>query len=213
MGDLLIRQTFSQRTWPGAGDIDDCWVVSAIQCAAAVAPWLPLLTVPEFRAFANDPDDGKNDGGNVDDLMVGTVHAWPRLAPLVVPMRGWAWDDVLAKVKAGQPASLCVTSGRLPVPYGFAGGHQVTIFHEPTVGLRIANPLAPDRSEPIRIATPAARAAAEAFGSGKVYGVLFPTPAQAFVTHPSYADTSGLERRIATLKKIAADQAAAAAKV
>ena len=132
---LLIQQTFSQRTWPKAGDIDDCWVVSAIQCTNAVAPWLPLLDVREFRAFAKDPDDGVKDGGNVDDIMEGIRNAWPKLAPLVIPVRAGAWDGTLAAIKAGHPFSACVSSAKLPTNYGFQGLHQVTLFHEPNVDL------------------------------------------------------------------------------
>lgn len=193
MADLLIRQTFSQRTWPEAGDVDDCWVLSAIQAANAVAPWLPLLTVTEFRALAGDPDDGHDDGGNVDDLMRGIRAAWPALAPLCTPLRGsWTWDRVLEEIKAGRPASVCVVSARLPDRYGFAGLHQVTYFHEPGVGLRVANPLAPDRSTPTRIATRAAQTAAEAYGGGRVHCVLFPTVEDAYPTHPLYQAPGGL---------------------
>lgn len=187
MTELLIRQTFSQRTWPGAGDIDDCWVLSALQAVQAVAPWEPLLTVPEFRRYAGDPDDGNADGGNVDDIIRGIRAAFPALAPHCTPLRGsWAWDRVLDAIKSGRPASVCVVSAKLPDRYGFAGLHQVTYFHEPGVGLRVANPLARDRSEPTRIGTQAARDAALAYGGGKFHGVLMPTQAVAFTTHPLY---------------------------
>lgn len=220
---LLIEQTFSQRTWPEVGDIDDCWVISAIQGANAVAPWLPLLTTTEFRKHAGDPDDGKADGGNVTEIITGIRSAWPELGELCTPLRGsWSWDKVLAAIKSGRPASMCVVSSKLTHRYGFAGLHQVTIFHEPGVGLRVANPLAKDRSEPTRIATLTAKAAAEAYGGGSVHCVLFPTVAKAFTTHPLYvapsagqytqaqydagvtaavaAATAPLSKRIATMK-------------
>lgn len=187
---LLIEQTFSQRTWPKAGDVDDCWVVSTIQCANVVAPWLPLLDTTEFRKAAGDPDDGKSDGGNIDEIIEGISTAYPLLAPLVTACRGWNWDAFLKQVKAGRVATVAVVSSRLPLPYGFSGLHQVTYFHEPAVGLRIANPLAPDRSQPTRIATLSAKTAAEAFGNGKVWAVLFPTIEEAFRTHPLYVPES-----------------------
>jgi hypothetical protein len=183
---LLIEQVFSQRTWPGAGDVDDCWVVSAIQCADAVAPWLTLLTVRQFRAHAGDPDDDVADGGNVADLVQGIGSAWPRLAPLCTPVRGdRLWVDVLAAIKAGRPMSLCVSSAKLTHQYGFSGLHQVTVFWD-GISLRVANPLAADRSIPTRILGATLQAAAQAYGNGKVYGVLFPTQRQAFTTHPFY---------------------------
>jgi hypothetical protein len=210
-GHLLIEQTFNQKVWPKAGDVDDCWVVETIQCANAVAPWLPLLDVGEFRAFAGDPDDGKNDGGNVDDIMTGITHAWPELAKLVTAVRGWTWDKVLAEVKAGRPFDACVISAKLPINYGFLKGHQVSFFHEPGVGLHICNPLAPDRSEPPRIATSSAQAACEAYGNGKVYGVLFPTVEQAFTTHPLYTAPSDAKYTEAQYQAHAVEAAIAAA--
>jgi hypothetical protein len=189
-GHLLIEQTFSQKVWPKAGDIDDCWVVATLQCANAVAPWLPLLDVTEFRAFAGDPDNGVDDGGNVDDIMKGITAAWPELVKGCTAVRGWTWERVLTEIKGGRPFDACVISARLPVNYGFLKAHQVTLFQEPGVGLHICNPLAPDRSEPPRIATASAQAACEAYGNGKVYGVLFPTVETAFKTHPLYLPPS-----------------------
>lgn len=224
---LLIEQTFSQRTWPKSGDIDDCWVLSTLQSANAVAPWLPLLDVTRFRRFAGDPDDGVRDGGNVDDIVAGIRGAWPALAPLCTALRGsWSWDRVLDAIKSGRPATVCVVSAKLTQRYGFDGLHQVTYFHEPGVGLRVANPLAPDRSEPTRIATTTARDAALAYGAGKVFAVLFPTVERAFTTHPLYVAASAdtftraqvdqlvataraeavrpLEARLATVRELAA---------
>lgn len=182
----MIRQTFSQKTWPRVGDIDDCWVISTIQGVNAVAPWLPLLTCTEFRTFAGDPDDGTRDGGNVDEIMKGITGAYPRLAPLVTAVRGWTWDKFLAELKVRRIATVCVSSAKLPLQYGFTGLHQVLYEFVPSVGLYIANPLAPDRSALPRIATASAKEAAEAYGSGKVYAVLMPTEGAAFTTHPLY---------------------------
>ena len=214
---LLIRQTFSQRTWPKVGDLDDCWLVSAIQCAHAVAPWLPLLDATEFRAHAGRPDrPGHVDGGNVDVILAGMRSAWPALAALSTPLRGsWSWDRVLAAIKSGRPATVCVMSSKLAHGYGHTGAHQVTYFHEPGVGLRVANPLAPDRSTPTRIATAAARDAAFAYGNGKVFAILFPTVAAAFTTHPLYVPPAPPVPDAATLarldrvKRLVADAATA----
>lgn len=182
---VSIRQTFSQRTWPGVGDIDDCWVLSAIQCANAVAPWLPLLTSPEFRAFAGDPDDGRDDGGNVADITKGARAAWPKLAPYLKSLSGVPFATVLAGLQQERPLSACVVSAKLPDRYGFAGLHQITVHHRPGA-LYVSNPLAPDRSKPTLIRAAQLEAAMLAYGNGKCYGVLFPTIDEAFTTHPLY---------------------------
>ena len=48
----MILTVISQRLYPGAGDIDDCWVVATCWAARA-AGVAHLPTVPEFRAAAN----------------------------------------------------------------------------------------------------------------------------------------------------------------
>jgi hypothetical protein len=68
---------FSQRTWTGVGDLDDCWVLSSIQSAHAVAPWLHLPTTPQFRKAAGDPDDGKRDGGSIAEIIRAVTTLWP----------------------------------------------------------------------------------------------------------------------------------------
>lgn len=195
MAPLLIAQVASQRTWPNVGDIDDCWVLAWQMAQIAVAPWLPWLDATTARRYAGDPDDGDADGNaqGVDDMIAGIRAATPALAALCVPLRGsWSFDQLLPEVKSGRPFAAAVMGGTLPKVYTRVP-HQVVIFHEPGVGLRCADPMAPDRSEPYRIATEAARRAIEAFaGVGKVHGVLFPTVVAAFRTHPLYvAPTAG----------------------
>lgn len=188
--DYVPEQVFSQRTWPGVGDIDDCWVLSSIQCMNKVAPWLALPTATEFRKAANDPDDGNHDGGNVTDIMTGCKALWPRLP--VRALNGVTWDAFIAAVKAANssPISVAVVSGKLPaaLQYGFAGLHQVSIFWQPGVGFYVANPLAKDRSAPTRIHDVDLRRATEAFGGGKLFGVMFPNQPTAFKRHPLYVD-------------------------
>lgn len=187
MTALLIEQTFSQRTWPNVGDIDDCWVLAWMQCQDAVAPWFPLLDATEARRYAGDPDDGDRDGNDlgVNDMMNGVRAATPTLATMTTPLRGsWTFDQLLVAIKSGRPFAAAVIGSALPKVYTRVP-HQVTMFHEPGVGLRLADPMAPDRSEPYRIATSAARAALASFAA-QPYGVLFPTVAQAFTTHPLY---------------------------
>lgn len=194
---LLITQTFSQRTWPKVGDIDDCWVLAWMQCQVAVAPWLPWLDTTEARRFAGNPDDGVADGnaGGVDDMVRGIRAATPKLGELITPLRGsWAFPQLLAAIKGGstpttvRPFAAAVMGAALPKVYTRVP-HQVTIFHEPGVGLYVADPMAPDRSEPYRIATAAAERALASFAA-KPRGILFPSIESAFKTHPLYVASS-----------------------
>jgi hypothetical protein len=192
---LAIAQVASQRTWPRVGDIDDCWVLAWMMAQIACAPWLPWLDAATARKYAGDPDDGVSDGNarGVDDMMTGIRAATPALAPLVGPIRGsWTFGELLPRVKAGRIFAAAVMGSALPQVYTTVP-HQVVLFHEPGVGLRLADPMAPDRSEPYRIGTAAAERALYSYaGPGKVYGVLFPSPAEAIRTHPLWPKDAGL---------------------
>lgn len=189
---LLVTQVFSQKDWPLAGDIDDCWVVAWLQCSNAVAPWNSLINVKSARAYAGDPDDGIKDGGNVDDIMKGISNYTPPLAPLCTPLRGsWTFEKLLPEIKKGRPFCAAVMGNALPKVYTNVA-HQVTFFYEAGTGLWCCDPMAPDRSPPYRISEAATKRALYAYGgTGKVYGVLFPTRAKAFPTHPLYVKPTG----------------------
>lgn len=232
MSGLLVDQVASQRTWPKVGDIDDCWVLAWMMCQIAVAPWLPWLDATEARAAAGDPDDGVDDGNDrgIWDMVRGVRAATPALGALCRPVnRDLDWDALLPRIKAGRPFAAAVMGGAMPKVYTRVP-HQVVLFHEPGIGLRAADPMAPDRSEPYRIATLAAKRACESFaGAGKVVGVLFPNEVEAFPTHPLYRSAgysqaeldaavatarmttaTPLQARIDKLHQAASDYAAAA---
>lgn len=182
---LQTSQVFSQKTWPAAGDIDDCWVVATLWCANAVAPWLYLHNVTEFRRAAGDPDDGKTDGGRLDEIMLACDTLWPQLR--VNPYRG-SWKGLQALIDTGHPASVAVVAELLPprLQFGFKGLHQVVFFRE-AGRLKCMNPLAKDRSRPDFISYDDARAAARAFTTdGTVRAAVFPVERAAFQTHPLY---------------------------
>lgn len=193
MTGLLIEQVASQRTWPKVGDIDDCWVLAWLMCQIGVAPWLPWWDVAEARKFAGDPDDGKADGNDagVEDLLRGVRTATPAFGELCAPIRGsWDFDRLLDALKGDstidtvRPFAAAVMGGSLPKVYTRVP-HQVVFFHEPGVGLRCADPMAPDRSEPYRITKDEAIKALASFaGAGKVVGVLFPSRAQTAPLNP-----------------------------
>lgn len=185
---MQTSQVFNQRTWPQAGDLDDCWVVSTIWCANAVAPWLYLQTTTAFRTAAGDPDDGKTDGGRLSEIMLACRTLWPQLK--VQAHRG-TWAALERLLDAGHVASVAVDSSELPPrhQYGFTGLHQIALFVDTSGSLRIMNPLDKDRSRTEVIARDAARKAAKAYGAGTAfdtYAAVFPTEAEAFKTHPMY---------------------------
>ena len=183
---MQTSQVFSQRTWPAAGDLDDCWVVATIWCANAVAPWLFLQNTTAFRKAAGDPDDGQTDGGRLKEIMQACRALWPQLG--VERYADEPWAGLMRRLDAGRPASVAVLSEALPprLQFGFRGLHQVALFVDHEGKLRIMNPLQKDRARPEHIGEDAAREAARAYGGGSVYAAVFPTEASAFRTHPLY---------------------------
>jgi len=162
---------FDQRTYPGAGDIDDCWVIATIWAAHASDPAVRLPTVPEFRRHAGDPDDGKTDGGSLTEVLAGSRGTWPDL--LVAGMEG-TWAALAGELERGRIASLAVLSARLPkeVRFGFMGWHQVGAFRCSDGGYYISNPLQRDGARPLPISAPALEYAATALGY--VRAALYP---------------------------------------
>ena len=183
---MLITFAYNQAQYPGAGDVDDCWVVATIQCARSCASWIEKPTIPEFRAAAGDPDDGVSDGGTLTEVMRGVSRMWPKLP--VTEARAWSWTRFAALMKDGpRAASLAIVSSALPSTYryGFDGLHQVSVFFEEGFWY-IVNPLQPEGSSPRRIEEYAVRNAATAYGNGYVFAAVFPTRSE---TKEAYAMT------------------------
>lgn len=114
--------TISQVGYPGAGDIDDCWVVATIWGAIASRPTVAAPSCTVARAWAGDPDDGHQDGGSIVECMAIA----DRLVPGAFAYRGSSFDVLDRMVLAGQPASVALRSGSLPtrLRFGFTGPHQ-----------------------------------------------------------------------------------------
>jgi len=198
---VQTSEVFNQRAWPGAGDVDDCWVLSAIQCVNVVAPWLALPTVPAFRKAAGDPDDGKNDGGNLAEISLGIRTTWPVLAGRLQAQRGVAWATLAGLLLEHRPASIAVVSSKLPprLRYGFQGLHQVTLAVSGQQPL-LANPLAPPHSRWDRVTLAELQPAILAYGQAKAgkpgaWAVAFPTDAEAIALHPLVAPEHAASRR------------------
>lgn len=198
---MQTSQVLSQVYWPLAGDVDDCWVVSALQAVHCVMPWAHLPTVRGFRQAAGDPDDGDRDGGNVRELVAGITGCFPALEGHLEPFRGASWASLESGLAAGHPVTVATDSSRLPpgVAFGFAGLHQVTVVLRPDGRALLANPLARPHARWEELALDRLRPAIMGYGQLRAgvngaWGVMLPTEAEAFRLHPLYvpADTAAL---------------------
>jgi hypothetical protein len=169
-------KVINQASFPGAGNVDDCWVVATVWAALAFRADLPRPTVPEFRRHAGNPDDPNHaDGGSRDQIVRGARGSWPgvRIKAFFGP-----WPDFRDQVQSGRPASLGVVSAKLPRPlqFGFAGNHQIGVGWDPDAAtFVVANPLARDGSKPLPIDADDLRDAATALFGSNVGATIFPT--------------------------------------
>lgn len=200
---------FAQASWPGAGDIDDCWVVSDLQGVHAVAPWLPLVTVPKYREVAGNPDQPGRTGGTIAQSRLALKTLYPTLAiEAFLPSAELTWATFAAKIQGGRVASVNLVSDALPLAlrHGGTGGHRCLVF--PTAsGWRIMNPLARAHSRPEEITEAALRAAIAAYGPG-IRCIVFPDPDDAIRTHPAVVALSA-QLQAAQAAAAAADQLSA----
>jgi hypothetical protein len=178
---VALLAVLSQRTFKGAGDIDDCWVVATVWAYKASCkghPGLHLPSITRFRAAAGDPDDGYRDGGTITEIMRGATRLWPTVP--VIRFVSTNWTAFAGYVRAGRPVSLAVLSSRLPshMRFGFYGAHQVGVqFHDGSY--YVANPLAAHGSTPQRITATALRYAATpnlTNWNGNIVAAIFPVP-------------------------------------
>lgn len=220
---MQTSQVFNQREWPGALDVDDCWVVSSIQAVNATMPWLKLVPVPVFRAAAGKPDrPNVSDGGKLEDVVRGIVGTWPVLQGRLKVLAGVQWAILVAQLDAGRPVTVAVKSMYLPpaLQYGFGGYHQVTLAKDVHGRYLFANPLAPVYSawdvlgaiDDVKEAV--LRYGADIANARLAYGVALPTDAEAVKLHPGYSSAvAQLQAQYDELKKVtfaAKDDAAAA---
>src|SRR5687768_13980685 len=196
-----IFQVFSQTTWPGIGDIDDCWVLASMQAVHAVAPWLKLPGVKRFRAEANRPDSpNRPDPGDEHDMARALRRLYPDLRIEVVD--GGDFSDFAAKVESGRPAALIVRSSALPddLQHGFKEIHAITVAFDDELGWVVANPLAKAHSKPEPIQKKALEKAVKGF-KPNVHAVLMPTLEEALETNEIHREeVTALRSRIKKLK-------------
>lgn len=184
---------FNQKRWPKVGDTDECWMLADLMALHSVAPWLRLPNAEVYRDAAGNPDDTEElDGGTIDQSAKAIRKLWGRdsaghdgFGQLIEVVQNGSWDSFLAKLKAGHPASLSVSSGALPVAmqFGFTGSHRVAVFFDGE-HLRLANPLARAHSRARQISDDTLRTAMRLHPDPRVNAVVMPTVEEAFQVHP-----------------------------
>ncbi len=177
-----VPPVISQVGYPGAGDIDDCWVVATIWAAVAADPTVERPTVPEFRAAAHNPDRPGPTGGFLSDVIRGAEGVWPRLR--VERYESIEWGPFAARLRAGWSASLAVLSSALParLQFGFRKAHQVGVVWDHGQ-FRLMNPLARNGAAPAWISEDELRTAARAVADGYILAALFEPVVVAPPTH------------------------------
>lgn len=186
---MQLSMVLSQRTWPGVGDFDECWIMSILQCTLAVAPWEYLPGTDAMRAAAGDPDDGDHDGGNIREIRRAVRELWPRLDPMLTSLDGISIDRLKAEVRAGRPVSIALMPGKLPPRLRHGVGnvpHQCTVAERASGTIAFANPFATtgDRWDDVQWSDIVP--AIEAYGRGKAVGVAWPSEHDALTASPTY---------------------------
>lgn len=182
---MTLLPVLSQRTYPGAGDIDDCWCVASIWAAASSKPTIVYPTITTFRKYAEKPDLPGPTGGNIFDINKAADAIWPTLPNyLEVTSR---YDDIKEHIKAGRPGTVSLDSAALPdrLQYNFIGKHQVGV-QMIADKLYCMNPLAPANTTPGRISYAELEVAMRKLipGTAQPYRALFfPKPASSGTPH------------------------------
>lgn len=164
---------FSQISWPGVGDVDDCWIIATYWAlvATGVMTREQLPSIYEFREAAGRPDKPGPSGGNNGNL----ITALNKLAPEADVRRfSGSLASFTKQLKLGYVASLSLDSGRLPkyLQFGFTGNHQVSVYYQGGK-FYIMNPLAKSGSGLLPITASALQfAAGGLFGDGQFHAVL-----------------------------------------
>ncbi len=184
---MQLSMVFNQVKWPQAGDVDDCFVLSALQCCNMVAPWLRLVSVKSARAAAGNPDKPGPTGGNLADVAQIAENLYPRyFKGNLKILRGALWSDFTNAVNRSVPVSVAVVSSKLPprLRFGFDGYHQISVARNRDGSWLVFNPLAPVYSRPIALLDPLElKPAVMAYGRAKVgtsgaWAVVWPTAEQ-----------------------------------
>lgn len=184
---LIITHSYSQLTFPGVGDIDDCVVVAT--CQAAHALGLPIPTAPAFRKAAGVPDKPGPTPMSVVSAEKACNTLWPTTRTVMNEHFSWHNFGLAMEGTGRRPASCSVLSGALParLQFGFRGDHQVCVFFQDQTWW-LVNPLQPEGTPPHVITATELHTALGSFaGGGNVAAVLFP-PVPVPIHVPSCAE-------------------------
>ncbi len=169
---------YNQRSWPGVGDSDECWVIATFWAlvAAGVRTKAQLPTIYAFRAACDNPDQPGATGGTNGNILKAVRGIAPDANPVLYSGPWDGFDDWLDK---GAVASLIVRCDHLPtrLQYGFAGLHQIAVVK---VGGKLldADSLDAAGHAPREIArAELGHAAHAAYSDGKMNAVIIPAKA------------------------------------
>ena len=158
--------------YPGAGDIDDCWVVATVWAAiAAGETYKP--SVPVFRSLAGNPDRPGPTGGSGYHVWKGSVGAWPNHK--IRKYTSSNWDGFISLLKAGWIASLGIRLSGLPSShrYGYKDGlHQIGVAYQNGTYYYM-DPNQPNGSAPRAVSGYELRTAARGFSGGTISATMF----------------------------------------
>ena len=169
-------------------DIDDCWVVAALQVARAVGAAIAGITIPVFRKAANRPDNPQvSNPGGAADVIRGLNKLWPKLR---VSQSSRVWVTYRASlVKQGKVSILMVLSDKLTTEhqYGFKGPkswHAISVRYVAGTFYGV-NPLQPKGTKADRYSESELKAAAEAYPNGVQAVLVLPALAPVPPTLPA----------------------------
>ena len=164
---------FNQGSWPGVGDWDECFALSAYWAlvASGYMTRAQLPSIAAFRAAAGVPDAPGSTGATNAQALRAIKTLTPQSGAFAFDSA--SYDALATWLAKGAVASVTVRSSALParLQFGFAGIHQVDLV----AGLLLMNPL--DQSG--HALRPIARAefghAAHAYlADGKIHAIVFP---------------------------------------
>ena len=169
-----MLSVISQRTYPGVGDIDECWLIATYIAARYSLPGCHLPTVTEARTAAHNPDMPGPTGGTLSDIMEVVTKYFPNFGVRKFVSTDWAM--FVRFLDAGWVAAVGTLSSKLPsaLQFGFGGEHEVTVQKVGSY-FYLANPLAVTGAAPLRVTEAALKSAIFAFvGAGNIQAALFP---------------------------------------
>lgn len=196
MSVYQISLVLSQRVWfkmGGKTDLDDCWILTILQAILAITPWVQIASVARVREWANDPDDGESDGGNIREIVRAVETGYPEYKGKLRKLRGVSWSAFRDEIATGRFVSVALILNKLSPALRDTASDNPTP-HQVLIGMVngqvfLFNPMQDMPERPHRIELAEVKAAILEYGNNLVFGVSFPTPREMLPTHPAYKST------------------------